>query len=182
MHCFLCCGAATAAAVARCCRSPSSQHGRTSIIVYFEVIAFPLSSSAFQMLLLCLEKNNHKPFIFGFHYTAFYGSRKLRKKWKFANFFRNFPHVRSLWEQKVAKKVGKLSLSTIIARSGAKVCKLSALQMWQKKVARRKKYRFGVRQNHELFSRVTQPIQSVVHNHTRKPHTTHTTPNMDGHG
>ena len=116
------------------------------------------------------------------NYTAFYGSRKLRKKLKFANFFRNFPHVRSLWEQKVAKKVWKLSLSTIIARSGAKVCKLFALQMWQKKVARRKKYRFGVRQNHELFSRVTQPIQSVVHNHTREPHTTHTTPNMDGHG
>ena len=115
-------------------------------------------------------------------YTAFYGSRKLRKKWKFANVFRNFPHVRSLWEQKVAKKVWKLSLSTIIARSGANVCKLFALQMWQKKVARRKKYRFGVRQNHALFSRVTQPIQSVVHNHTREPHTTHTTPNMDGHG
>ena len=89
---------------------------------------------------------------------------------------------RFLWEQKVAKKVWKLSLSTIIARSGAKVCKLFALQIWQKKVARRKKYRFGVRQNHELFSRVTQPIQSVVHNHTREPHTTHTTPNMDGHG
>ena len=80
------------------------------------------------------------------------------------------------------EKVWKLSLSTIIAQSGAKVCKLFALQMWQKKVARRKKYRFGVRQNHELFSRVTQPIQSVVHNHTREPHTTHTTPNMDGHG
>ena len=85
---------------------------------------------------------------------------------------------RFLWEQKVAKKVWKLLLSTIIARSGAKVCKLFALQMWQKKVARRKKYRFGVRQNHEMFSRVTQPIQSVVHNHAREPHTTHTTPNM----
>ena len=67
----------------------------------------------------------------------------------------------------------------MIARSGAKVCKLFALHMWQKKVARRKKYRFGFRQNHELFSRVTQPIQFVVHNHTREPHTTHTTPNMD---
>ena len=28
---------------------------------------------------------------------------------------------------------------------------------------------------HEVFSRVTQPI----HNHTREPHTTHTTPNID---
>ena len=28
---------------------------------------------------------------------------------------------------------------------------------------------------HEVFSRVTQPI----HNHTREPHTSHTTPNMD---
>ena len=107
------------------------------------------------------------------------GAESCEKSESLQTFFRNFPHVRSLWEQKVAKKVWKLSLSTIIARSGAKVCKLFALQMWQKKVARRKKYRFGVRQNHELFSRVTQPIQSVVHNHAREPHTTHTTPNMD---
>ena len=33
----------------------------------------------------------------------------------------------------------------------------------------------GSDKKHELFSRVTQPI----HNHTREPHTTHTTPNMD---
>ena len=112
----------------------------------------------------------------------FLWEQKVAKKVKVCKLFRNFPHVRSLWEQKVAKKVWKLSLSTVIARSGAKVCKLFALQMWQKKVARRKKYRFGFRQNHELFSRVTQPIQSVVHNHTREPYTTHTTPNMDGHG
>ena len=33
----------------------------------------------------------------------------------------------------------------------------------------------GSGKKHKLFSRVTQPI----HNHTREPHTTHTTPNMD---
>ena len=33
----------------------------------------------------------------------------------------------------------------------------------------------GSGRKHKLFSRVTQPI----HNHTREPHTSHTTPNMD---
>ena len=33
----------------------------------------------------------------------------------------------------------------------------------------------GPAKKNELFSRVTQPIN----NHTREPHTTHTTPNMD---
>ena len=32
---------------------------------------------------------------------------------------------------------------------------------------------------HDLFSRVTQPVQSVAHDHTREHYTTHTTPNMD---
>ena len=57
----------------------------------------------------------------------------------------------------------------------SKVCKPFALQMWQRKVARRKKYRFGVLQKQELFSRVTQ----LIHNHAGEPRTTHTTPNMD---
>ena len=40
--------------------------------------------------------------------TAFYGSRKLRKKLKFANFFRNFPHVMyALYgSKKLRKKFG----------------------------------------------------------------------------
>ena len=33
----------------------------------------------------------------------------------------------------------------------------------------------GSGKKHEMFSRVTQP----VHDHTREPHTTQTTPNMD---
>ena len=54
------------------------------------------------------------------------GAESCEKSESLQTFFRNFPHARSLWEQKVAKKVWKLSLSTIIARSGAKVCKLFA--------------------------------------------------------
>ena len=112
----------------------------------------------------------------------FLWEQKVAKKVKVCKLFSQLSSCTLFMGAKSCEKVWKLSLSTIIARSGAKVCKLFALQIWQKKVARRKKYRFGVRQNHELFSRVTQPIQSVVHNHTREPHTTHTTPNMDGHG
>ena len=57
-------------------------------------------------------------------HTGFYGSIKLREKLKFANVCRNFSHVRSLWGQKVAAKVFKLLLSTLIARWEAKVCEL----------------------------------------------------------
>lgn len=37
--------------------------------------------------------------------TGYYGSTKLREKRKFANFSRNLSLARSLWEQKVARKV-----------------------------------------------------------------------------
>ena len=93
----------------------------------------------------------------------------------------NYLH-RFLWEQKIAKKVkvckrfAQLSSCTLFM--GAKSCEKSLetftfdnnRAIWRKslqtfcvanvaeeKVARRKKYRFGVRQNHELFSRVTHP-------------------------
>ena len=59
------------------------------------------------------------------------GVESCEKSESLQTYFRNFPHARSLWEQKVARKVWKLSLPTIIARSGAKVCNLFALQMWQ---------------------------------------------------
>ena len=108
--------------------------------------------------------------------TAFCGSRKLRKKWKFANLFRSFPHVRSLWEQKVAQKVWKLSLCTVSRDLEQKIANFLRCKYGRGKLHGGNNTSSGSGRKHELlFSRVTQPL----HNHTREPHTTHTTPNVD---
>ena len=57
----------------------------------------------------------------------FMGTESCEKSESLQTFFATFLMYALLWEQKVAEKVWKLSLSTIIARSGAKVCKLFAL-------------------------------------------------------
>ena len=69
--------------------------------------------------------------------TGYYGARKLPKKFKFRDFLCQLSRVRSLWEQKVAQKVWKLSDPAKKSRFGQKVCKLSALRNLRKKVSRR---------------------------------------------
>jgi len=56
-------------------------------------------------------------------YIGYCGRGKLRKKSIFANTPSNFPHVRSLWEKKVASKVCKRLCLTVIVRNGANLCK-----------------------------------------------------------
>ena len=105
----------------------------------------------------CEKSESLQTFLATFLMYALYGSKKLRKK--FGNF--HIRQYRAIWSK---------SLQTFcVANVAEESCAAEKIPVrgWQ---------------NHELFSRITQPIQSVVHNHTSEPHTTHTTPNMDGHG
>ena len=68
----------------------------------------------------------------------FMGAESCEKSESLQTYFATFLMSALYGSKKLRENFGNFSLSTIIARSGAKVCKLFALQIWQRKVARRK--------------------------------------------